>query len=175
MHLGAHRWVQRHTQAGHGARILDVGGRNVNGTVRDLFPSAAVYLALDIAPGPGVDIQCDFLHYWIAADQFYDVILHLETAEHTPDWRDHIAHAAELLRPDGMLIFTAAGRDRLPHSALDGGALRAGEHYENIESGDLAFALDASFSSSLVRQAPGEAAALRPGGTYGDVYATARK
>lgn len=173
MHLDARQWVERFAAAGHQARILDVGGRNINGTVRDLFTPAS-YTTLDIRPGPGVDVQCDFLHYHGEAEPF-DMILHLEVAEHTPDWRDHLTHASTLLRPDGYLIFTAAGPGRLPHSAEDGGALRPGEFYENIDSTELSGILSRSYSSAVVREARGVPAALRPGAQHGDVYATARR
>lgn len=173
MHQAARRWVERLAALAPGAIILDVGGRNINGTVRDVFEGAASYTAIDLIAGPGVDLACDFLHYRDAP--LCDIVLHLEVAEHTPDWRDHIAHAADLLRPDGRFVLTAAGPDRLPHSGIDGGALQDGEHYQNVDPIELGAVLDEHFSSRVVQSGIGEVAALRPGGTTGDVYALARR
>jgi hypothetical protein len=39
-------------------RVLDLGGRNINGQIRDLLP-AAKWTGLDITPGPGVDLVHD--------------------------------------------------------------------------------------------------------------------
>ena len=173
MHTAARRWVERLAHLAPGAHVLDVGGRNINGTVRDIFQGAASYTAIDLLPGPGVDVPCDFLHYH--GDGVFDVILHLEVAEHTPDWRQHIAHAADLLRPDGRLVLTAAGPDRLPHSGIDGGPLQDNEWYQNIDPAELRAILDEHFTSALSRLGPGELAALRPGGQTGAVYALARR
>lgn len=177
MHQAARRWVERLASLGPGATIVDVGGRNINGTVRDVFQGAASYTAVDLYDGPGVDVRADFLHYAISPsdDGYVDIVLHLEVAEHTPDWRDHIAHAARLLRPDGRLVLTAAGPDRLPHSGIDGGALRDGEHYQNLDLVELGEVLDEHFASFVVQSGIGEIAALRPGGKVGDVYAIARR
>ena len=90
-------------------------------------------------------------------DRMFDCALHLEVAEHTPDWRIHMRHARDCLALGGMLIFTAAGPNRAPHSAVDGGPIRDGEHYENVDPDELAGVLVELFGWSFVDTTPDHA------------------
>lgn len=144
MHAAAYEWVRRHAS---GMCVVDAGGRNVNGTIRDLFPSAR-YVAVDIRPGEGVDVVADFAT-WDTEERF-DCVVCTEVAEHAPNWPAIIATAAQVLVPGGRLIFTAAGPGRAPHSAEDGGALRDGEHYENVDPGVLEALLGELFDKVTV-------------------------
>jgi SAM-dependent methyltransferase len=147
MHAAAMEWVAAHAPTGHRV-VLDVGGRDINGNPQDVFDPTCGWEVVDLLDGPGVTVVGDFLDY--GSVEPFDVALHLEVAEHTPDWPEHIAHAANLLTADGVFIFTAAGPGRPPHSALDGGPLQPGEHYENIDPEALAQVLDRSFFSYTV-------------------------
>lgn len=132
MHAEAMDWVRLHAPTGP-VSVVDVGGRNINGTVRALF-DAVSYLSVDLVAGPGVDIVADFCDVNLEP---VDVVVCCEVAEHSPDWAGLVAHAAELLLPGGRLIFTAAGPGRSPHSADDGGEVRPGEWYRNVSPDDL--------------------------------------
>jgi SAM-dependent methyltransferase len=144
MHDAARAWVAAHAT---GKVVVDVGGRNINGTVRDLFPDSD-YTAIDILDGPGVDVVSDFLDF--TPKRKADTVVCCEVAEHTPDWRKHLAHAADILKVGGRLIFTAAGPTRAPHSAFDGAELRDGEHYENIDPAALKRQLRKHFADVVV-------------------------
>lgn len=139
MHPAAYEWVARHARPG---RTLDIGGRDINGTVRALFGDD--YTALDLVDGPGVDVVADVCSY--QAKKF-DVIVCCEVLEHTD--ADILGAAYRLLRKGGLLIVTAAGPGRQPHSAVDGGPLREGEYYRNVEPFELEQSL-AGWSSSEV-------------------------
>lgn len=128
MHAAALEWVAEHAPA-HPVTVIDIGGRDVNGTVRHLF-NATGFTSVDLFPGPAVDIVADFCD--VVLDPV-DVVVCCEVAEHTWSWPNIVARASETLRPGGTFIFTAAGPERAPHSALDGGQVRDGEWYENIE------------------------------------------
>jgi hypothetical protein len=65
--------------------VLDVGGRWINGGVRELFPNADPYVSLDIVDGPGVDIVADAAT-WVP-DRAYDLVVCTEVFEHTPSGR----------------------------------------------------------------------------------------
>lgn len=159
MHPAALAWVAEHAPAA--TTVVDVGGRDINGTVRGCFPDAD-YVSVDLIDGPGVDVVADFATW--EPEGPVDVVVCCEVAEHAPTWPDLVAHAAEILAPGGALIFTAAGPGRAPHSAFDGGELRDGEWYENVDPVELEEVLAEHFASATVSVDPG----------IGDVYAVAR-
>jgi SAM-dependent methyltransferase len=141
MHAAAMEWVRTYAP-GEPVSVIDIGGRDVNGTVRHLF-DATSYVSVDLFPGSCVDIVADFVDVLLDP---VDVVICCEVAEHAENWAQIIEHAAESLRPGGRLIFTAAGPSRAPHSATDGGQVRPGEWYSNIHPAELAAVLSRHFA-----------------------------
>lgn len=130
MHAEAFAWVAAHATQDE-VTTLDLGGRNVNGSIRDLFPNNTRYVAVDIREGDGVDVVAD-ASTWVP-DTEYDVVVSTETFEHTPVWPDICLTAFKALRTGGKLILTMAGPGRPEHSAIDGGPLRPSEYYGNVD------------------------------------------
>jgi hypothetical protein len=121
--------------------VLDIGGRNINGSVRDLFPDAA-YTALDIREGDGVDIVADAAT-WTPTGE-WDVVVCTEVFEHTASWPQICGTAFKACAAGGRFIATMAGPGRPAHSAVDGGwSLHPGEYYANIDPGRLHRELEA--------------------------------
>lgn len=151
MHGQAYAWVSRFAERDPG-KVLDLGGRDVNGSVKLLFPTAARYTAVDILDGPGVDVVADAAT-WTPDDE-YDVVVCCETFEHTPDWPQICATAHKALRPGGRLILTMAGPGRPVHSGVDGEfRLLPGEHYRNVAPQRLRAVLEeCGFGRVLVDQ-----------------------
>ncbi len=119
------------------ASVLDIGGRDVNGSPRKLF-AGADYLSIDLIDGRGVDVVADVLTW--RTEQRFACVLCLEVLEHNAAWRRILDAASALLAPGGVLVVTCAGPARVPHSAF-GGALRPGEYYDNVTLEDLRTAL----------------------------------
>lgn len=141
MHSEAYRWVADHAPR-DAATVLDIGGRNINGTVRSLFPFATVYTALDIAEGPEVDIVADAATW--TPDREYEVVVCCEVFEHTDSWPDICLTAHKACAPGGMFVATMAGPGRPAHSAVDGGwKLYPGEYYGNVDPIELREVLEA--------------------------------
>jgi len=164
MHDEAMAWVAAHATQER-VTVLDIGGRNVNGSSRDLFPNAK-YTALDIRPGSGVDVVADAANW--APDREYDVIVCTEVFEHTPDWLPILHTALAACRPGGRVILTMAGPGRGAHSAIDGGPIQPGEHYANIDPERLRDAMEAVgwqqvIVDSRVSPADTRAIAVKPG------------
>lgn len=135
-------WVEQHRTDAPVA-VLDIGGRNINGTPRHLFPNATLYRVLDVAPGEGVEIVADAATW--EPDRCYDVVVCCEVFEHTGVWPQILRTAYRALVPGGVLIATMAGPGRAVHSAVDGGPhLYDGEHYANVEADDLEVELTAA-------------------------------
>ncbi len=143
MHDAALQWVAKYALAGE---VLDIGGRFINGSPRDLFPGD--YTVVDLHPGPNVDHVADVCE-WGSRNKF-DVVLCLEVFEHTHRWPAILGAAHRLARTGGRLIVTAAGPGREEHSAIDGGPLRDGEWYCNIEPLELHRELSREWSDVTV-------------------------
>jgi SAM-dependent methyltransferase len=120
---------------GLGGDVLDLGGRDVNGTTRDLFPDATSYVTVDIAEHPSVDVVCD------AADldlpDRFDVVVSTECLEHAERAPDIVAAAFRHLRPGGVFVATMAGPGRHEHGASGESFPPAGEWYRNVAPDEL--------------------------------------
>lgn len=127
MHEAAHEWVGRY-RTNDPVRVLDIGGRDINGTLRDLFPNAS-YTCLDLRDGPGVDVVADAATW--APEDSYDIVVCAEVFEHTEKWPQICATAFDAT--DEWFIVTAAGPGRGEHSGIDGCGLKPDEWYENID------------------------------------------
>jgi SAM-dependent methyltransferase len=131
MHPQAYAFVKRAAEPLEleGARVLEIGSYNVNGSVRPLFADAAEYIGVDKRDGPGVDIVADGAQ--VDGLGAFDVVVCCEVLEHTPDPQAILDAAYHSLKPGGLLILTAAGPGRPPHGVM-GGAV-GDEFYANIE------------------------------------------
>lgn len=115
--------------------VIEIGSRNINGTVRPLFPNAQ-YVGLDLHAGPDVDVVSNALEW--TPDGLVDVVICCEVFEHTADWKEIVKRAAGWLKQNGSLIVTCAGPGRRPHSHHDGKLrLLRGEYYANVDANDL--------------------------------------
>jgi len=116
--------------------VLDLGGRDINGSVRPLFPHAHPYTVVDIHPGEGVDVVADAATW--QPDRTYDVVVAAEVFEHTHVWPAICATAMRALRPGGRFLATMGGPGRQPHSGIDGlFRLLPGDYYANVAPDDL--------------------------------------
>lgn len=135
LHDQALDWVAEYATA-NPVTVVDLGGRDINGTPRYLFPNATRYTVIDILPGEGVDIVADAATW--EPDQAYDVILCCEIFEHTAAWPAICRTAYKACKQGGLFIITTAGPGRPPHSMIDGlFHLHPGEHYANVPASEL--------------------------------------
>lgn len=118
--------------------VLDIGGRDLNGSTRPLFPNANPYHVLDLRPGNGVDFVADAADWRPSLEPKaihpgYDLVLSTETFEHAKRWPEIIKTAWDSLRPGGWFIFTCAGPGRPTHSGVEAVfGLIGDEWYENV-------------------------------------------
>lgn len=140
---------------------MEIGGRNVNGSVRPLFPDAP-YVSVDVRPGPEVDVVADGATF--VPEVPPACVVCCEVLEHTPAAEAICRHACAILAPGGHFIVTAAGEGRAPHSAIDGGPVRPDEFYRNVWVDDLRLWLQ-PFAAVAITQNP----------AAGDIYAVAIK
>lgn len=120
-------------------RVVEFGSCQMFGSIRSVYPQAKSWLGIDVQEGPGVDLVQDAATW--DTDERFDVVICAEVFEHTPDWRFILAKAWEVLLPGGLLVASCATNERPSHSAMDGGPLRDGEFYRNVDEADMSAAL----------------------------------
>lgn len=149
MHAAAYNFV-RSVVANHGPfdAVVEIGARNVNGTIRGLFFRAKTYVGTDISDGPGVDVVVDGADF--TPDFTPDAVVCCETLEHTADAEAIVRNMVKIVAPGGFVIVTCAGPHRSPHSAVDGGPLQPGEYYGNVHPDDLKSWLESASGQTAV-------------------------
>lgn len=162
MHPEAMAFItQMAAKRGPFTNVVDLGGRDINGSPRALFATAR-YTSVDLYPGDGVDVVAD-ARAW-TPNVAPDLVVCAEVLEHAPAAHELVEAAAGWLQPGGILVVTAACDPRAPHSAIDGGPLQGDEHYQNVDPGLLrAWMADLDDIDIEVHD------------ERGDVYAVARK
>lgn len=111
--------------------VLEIGSKNVNGSARDAFPAGTRWWGTDVLAGPGVDEVVDGAA--VVPPFVPDTIVCCEVLEHAENARQIVQRAGEMLPPGGVVLLTMATHGRAPHSAFDGGPLREGEYYGNVD------------------------------------------
>ena len=93
-----------------GKRVLEVGSKYVNGSVRPLierFFKPKEYIGVDAEPGKYVDLvlQAERLveHF---GEEAFDTVITTEMIEHVKDWRRVVNELKIVLKKDGCLFLT---------------------------------------------------------------------
>jgi SAM-dependent methyltransferase len=95
-----------------GKNVLDCGSLDINGSNRYLFEKCN-YTGIDIATGKNVDIVTPVHEFKPAMD--FDVVISTEMLEHDRHYILTLKNMFWLLKPNGLLLFTAAGTGRSEH------------------------------------------------------------
>ena len=93
--------------------VLDVGSGDINGNNRFLFEDC-MYVGNDVMDAPNVTIVCRTKDLPFSSDTF-DTIISTECFEHDPEYKDSILKIYDMLKPDGLFVFTCASTNRMEH------------------------------------------------------------
>ena len=92
-----------------GKNVLEVGSRNVNGSLRSSVErwKPTTYIGLDIQKGEGVDFICkaEDIEKNFGKDSF-DVVISTELLEHVRDWRKVISGVKRVCKSEGIILLT---------------------------------------------------------------------
>lgn len=142
--------------------VVELGSFNVNGSVRPLFERSH-YIGVDSRAGRDVDIVADATE-WVEA-QDVDLVVTTEMLEHCAKPKAVITNARKMLKAGGLFIATMAAPERQPHSCNGGPDIPDGEHYANIDPGELRSWLNRGWEVLDLQHYPDR----------GDLYVVARK
>lgn len=134
MHQEVFDFIRHYAATDKPVRVIEIGSRDVNGSVRPLFPNAD-YTGLDISPGPGIDVVGEVESY--RPKKPADIVICCEVFEHAETWQSLCRTAYRFLDPvTGAFYMTCAGPGRHEHGAC-GGPLPKGEFYKNVSAVQL--------------------------------------
>lgn len=88
-------------------KVLEVGSRNVNGSIKDFISGYKEYTGIDMIDGKDVDIVMnahDLLKRWDRPT--FDVIFCCETLEHDNKFWITVENMRTILKPGGWLLVT---------------------------------------------------------------------
>jgi SAM-dependent methyltransferase len=107
-------WVsqkaQQYNLAAPANAVLEVGSRNVNGTVRPIFNGVRQYVGVDFIAGPDVDLVVNAHNLTSEfARRSFDVVVSTETLEHDNEFWTSVSMMGEVLKTGGFLLLTARG------------------------------------------------------------------
>lgn len=91
-----------------GKRILETGSYNENGSLRDWVQShdPALYLGIDMRPGPGVDLVLEAEEAVKVFRPGFHIVLSTEMLEHALKWQAALTSMKRCLVPKGLLVLT---------------------------------------------------------------------
>lgn len=87
--------------------ILDIGSRDVNGSLRSVKPGNAAYLGVDMTAGPGVELVLKDPHHLPFDDESFDVIVSTSCLEHDPMFWLSAAEMFRVVKPGGYVYINA--------------------------------------------------------------------
>lgn len=99
--------------------VLEIGSVNVNGSLRDVSPSGARYVGVDMAAGPGVDHVVSAGSPLPFPDASFDVALTSSTFEHDVCFWETFVECLRVLRPGGFLYVNAPSNHGFHRYPLD--------------------------------------------------------
>jgi hypothetical protein len=131
-------------------RVLEIGARNINGSVRELFHDC-IFTGVDAVPGPNVDVVA--LAHDFAPDAQFGTVFSTETLEHDPYWELSLAAMARFTAPGGLFFGTCAGPGRKPHGGQGKAYAKVagpgGNYYRNLSESDILGAIPAELFPTL--------------------------
>ena len=111
MHISALKFGQlffsTYLESRTGAKIVDVGSLDVNGSLRSLAPRANTYIGIDFAPGAGVDVVIDNPYKLPFDDNEIDVVVSSSCFEHAEFFWLLFCEIQRILKPDGLCYINA--------------------------------------------------------------------
>jgi len=124
------------------ARVLDIGSLDICGNNRYLFEGEE-YVGIDLGEGKNVDIVCKGHEY--KSEKKFNLVVSSECFEHDKYWKLTIQNAINLLRSNGLFLFSCATEGRAEHGTTKchpEGSPFTLDYYRNLTEADIRSEID---------------------------------
>jgi SAM-dependent methyltransferase len=102
-----------------GARILDLGAQDVNGSLRDVAPIGSSYVGADFAAAKGVDVVLEDAYNLPFADESFDICVSSSCFEHAEFFWLAFTEVLRVLKPDGLFYLNAPSNGNFHRYPVD--------------------------------------------------------
>jgi SAM-dependent methyltransferase len=85
-----------------GAKIVEIGSQNVNGSIREVTPPGFEYLGIDFVHGDGVDMVLESPYSLPLEDNSVDMVVSSSCFEHSEMFWVVFLEIMRILKPDGL-------------------------------------------------------------------------
>jgi SAM-dependent methyltransferase len=99
--------------------ILEIGSKDVNGSLRAAAPPSAIYTGVDIEPGPGVDILVAAGSAIPFPDESFDLVLASSVFEHDIFWWKTLEEMFRVCKSSGFVYVSAPSNGPVHRHPLD--------------------------------------------------------
>jgi SAM-dependent methyltransferase len=131
-------------------KVLDIGSLDINGNNRHVFEHPYSYIGVDLNKGENVDVVSPGHLY--DSGYLFDVVMSSECFEHDMYYARTLQNMINLLKPNGLLIFTCASTGRPEHGTLRsnpsdapfllGMSEKWANYYKNLTEDDIRSVVD---------------------------------
>ncbi|WP_455373879.1 methyltransferase domain-containing protein [Limibacillus halophilus] len=102
-----------------GAKILDVGSQDLNGSLRDVAPTGCEYVGLDFAAGKGVDIILEDPYSFPVEVSSFDACVASSCLEHSEFFWLSFLEMLRVLKPGGLLYLNVPSNGAFHRHPVD--------------------------------------------------------
>jgi SAM-dependent methyltransferase len=113
------RFFETYVDGGAAPRIVELGGMDVNGSLRSVAPPRAQYLSIDMEPGPGVDLVASDPDLIPVDDGWADVCVSSSCFEHAEFFWLTFLEAMRILKPGGLLFLNVPSNGSVHRYPVD--------------------------------------------------------
>lgn len=85
-----------------GAKIVEIGSQNVNGSLREVAPAGIEYLGIDFVHGDGVDMVLESPYSLPLEDKSVDIVVSSSCFEHSEMFWVVFLEIMRILKPNGL-------------------------------------------------------------------------
>ncbi|UPY36027.1 methyltransferase domain-containing protein [Sediminicoccus sp. KRV36] len=109
----------RNYLSGRPGRLLDLGGMNVNGSLRSVAPEHSFYCGADLSAGNGVDVVIEGGGALPFSDGVFDAVVSSSCFEHDPLFWCTFAEMVRVTRPGGYVYINTPSNGEVHRYPLD--------------------------------------------------------